>query len=47
MNPAYTLAMLDRSDLRPYLNDLQFVFRLSVQRVLAKLGSNVYIGMCD
>jgi hypothetical protein len=47
MNPEYTLAMLDRSDLRPYLNDEQFEFRRSVNRVLVKHANSEYIGMCD
>ena len=47
MNPAYTLAMLDRADLRPYLNDEQFEFRRSVNRVLSRHASPDYIGKCD
>ena len=47
MNPEYTLAMLERADLRPYLSDEQFEFRRSVNRVLAKHASPEYIGMCD
>jgi alkylation response protein AidB-like acyl-CoA dehydrogenase len=47
MNPAYTLAMLDRADLRPYLNDEQFEFRRSVNRVLTKHAAPEYIGKCD
>lgn len=47
MNPAYTLAMLERADLRPYLNDEQFEFRRSINRVLTKHASPEYIGMCD
>ena len=47
MNPEYTLAMLDRSDLRPYLNDEQFECRRSVNRVLVKHANSEYIGMCD
>lgn len=47
MNPAYTLAMLDRADLRPYLNDEQFEFRRSVNRVLTKYATPEYIGKCD
>lgn len=47
MNSAYTLAMLDRPDLRPYLSDEQFEFRRSVNRVLAKHASPDYIGKCD
>jgi alkylation response protein AidB-like acyl-CoA dehydrogenase len=47
MNPAYILAMLDRADLRPYLNDEQFAFRRSVNRVLAKYATPEYISQCD
>lgn len=47
MNPQYTLAMLDRPDLRPYLNEEQFQFRHSVARVLAKYATPEYIGRCD
>lgn len=47
MNPAYTLAMLERPDLRPYLSDEQFEFRHSVNRVLTKHASPEYIGKCD
>ena len=34
MNPEYLLRMVDRADLRPYLDDEQFEFRRSVARVL-------------
>lgn len=47
MNTAYTLAMVDRADLRPYLNDEQFEFRRSINRVLAKHATPEYIGQCD
>lgn len=47
MNPAYTLAMLGRPDLRPYLSDEQFEFRHSVNRVLTKHASPEYIAKCD
>lgn len=47
MNTAYTLAMIDRADLRPYLNDEQFEFRRSVNRVLTKYATPEYIGQCD
>lgn len=47
MNPTYTLAMLDRPDLKPYLSDEQFEFRRSVNRVLANHASSDYIGKCD
>lgn len=39
--------MLDRPDLRPYLNEEQFQFRHSVARVLAKYATPEYIGRCD
>ena len=47
MNPEYTLAMLERADLRPYLNEEQFEFRRSINRVLAKHASPEYISACD
>lgn len=47
MNPEYTLAMIERPDLRPYLNEEHFEFRRSVARVLAKHASPEYIGRCD
>lgn len=47
MNPEYTLEMLARADLKPYLNDEQFEFRRSVARVLAKHASPEYIAHCD
>jgi len=47
MNPQYTLAMVDRADLRPYLNDEHFEFRRSVARVLSKHASHDYIRECD
>lgn len=47
MNPEYTLAMLERADLRPYLTEEQFEFRRSLARVLAKHASAEYIGHCD
>lgn len=47
MNPQYTLAMLERADLRPYLNDEQFEFRRSIHRVLTKHASPEYINTCD
>ena len=47
MNPEYTLAMIERADLRPYLNEGHFEFRRSVARVLAKHASADYIRACD
>lgn len=47
MNPEYLLAMVDKRDLRPYLNDEQFEFRRSVARVLAKHATPEYLRMCD
>ena len=47
MNPEYTLAMIERADLRPYLNEDHFEFRRSVARVLAKHASADYIRACD
>ncbi len=47
MNPEYTLAMIERADLRPYLNEDQFEFRRSVARVLAKHANPDYIRECD
>ena len=47
MNPEYTLAMIERADLRPYLNADHFEFRRSVARVLAKHASPEYIRECD
>ena len=47
MNPEYTLAMIERADLRPYLNEEHFEFRRSVARVLAKHASADYIRACD
>ena len=47
MNLEYTMAMLERADLKPYLNDEQFEFRRSVARVLAKHASLEYIAHCD
>lgn len=39
--------MLDRADLRPYLNEEQFEFRRNVARVLSKHASPEYIRRCD
>lgn len=47
MNPEYLLRMVDRSDLRPYLNDEQFEFRRSVARVLQKHATPEYVRECD
>ena len=47
MNPEYLMAMVDRRDLRPYLNDEQFEFRRSVARVLAKHATPDYLRKCD
>jgi alkylation response protein AidB-like acyl-CoA dehydrogenase len=47
MNPEYLLRMVDRSDLRPYLDDEQFEFRRSVARVLQKHATPEYLRMCD
>jgi len=47
MNPEYTLAMIERADLRPYLNEGHFEFRRSIARVLAKHASADYIRACD
>jgi len=47
MNPEYTLAILERADLRPYLRDAHFEFRCSVNRVLTKHASPEYICMGD
>lgn len=47
MNPQYSQAMLDRADLRPYLNEEQFEFRRNVARVLSKHASPEYIRRCD
>lgn len=47
MNPEYTLAMIERPDLRPYLNEEHVEFRRSIARVLAKHATPEYIGRCD
>lgn len=47
MNPQYLLDLVDRADLRPYLNDEQFEFRRSVARVLAKHATPEYLRECD
>jgi alkylation response protein AidB-like acyl-CoA dehydrogenase len=47
MNPEYALSMLERADLRPYLNQEHFEFRRSVARVLAKHAGPDYIRVCD
>jgi alkylation response protein AidB-like acyl-CoA dehydrogenase len=47
LNPEYLMRMVDRADLRPYLNDEQFEFRRSVARVLQKHATPEYLRMCD
>jgi alkylation response protein AidB-like acyl-CoA dehydrogenase len=47
MNPEYLMAMVEKRDLRPYLNDEQFEFRRSVARVLAKHATPEYLRKCD
>lgn len=47
MNPEYTLAMIERADLRPYLDDDHFAFRRSVARVLGKHATPEYVRACD
>ena len=39
--------MIERPDLRPYLNEEHFEFRRSIARVLAKHATPEYIGHCD
>lgn len=47
MNPEYLLRLVDRADLRPYLNEEQFEFRRSVARVLQKHATPEYLRECD
>lgn len=47
MNPEYLLSMLERPDLRPYLNAEHFEFRRSVARVLSTHAGPDYIRECD
>lgn len=47
MNPEYLLKLVDRPDLRPYLNAEHFEFRASVARVLQKHATPEYIRECD
>jgi alkylation response protein AidB-like acyl-CoA dehydrogenase len=47
LNPEYLLKLVDRADLRPYLNADQFEFRGSVARVLQKHATPEYLRQCD
>ena len=47
MNHEYLLRMVERPDLRPYLDDEQFEFRRSVARVLHKHATPDYVRDCD
>ncbi|MFX1672260.1 acyl-CoA dehydrogenase family protein [Paraburkholderia sp. A2WS-5] len=47
MNPEYASNLVNRRDLKPYLNADQFEFRDSVNRVLTRHASPEYVRQCD
>ena len=47
MNPEYASNLVNRRDLKPYLNADQFEFRDSVNRVLTRHASQEYVRQCD
>jgi len=47
VNPEYASNLVNRRDLKPYLNADQFEFRDSVNRVLTRHASQEYVRQCD